>query len=107
MKIEFQYFDDCPTRSVARSLLTAALRASGVNAQIDDIEVGDPETAERVRFGGSPTIRIDGTDIEPGFVDDGDYTLRCRVYSTSEGLKGVPEAGWITSAIDGARQASV
>ena len=50
---------------------------------------------------GSPTIRIDGVDVPPGFSDPGDYTPRCRVYWTNAGLRGVPERSWIEAALDG------
>ena len=45
-----------------------------------------------------PSIRVDGLDIDPGFVDPGDYTPRCRLYRTSEGLRGLPEPAWIEAA---------
>lgn len=45
-------------------------------------------TAASVRFPGSPTIRINGRDVDPGYVDSGDYTPRCRLYRTSDGLPG-------------------
>lgn len=54
-----------------------------------------------VRFPGSPTIRIDGRDVDPTYVDPGDYTPRCRLYRTSEGLRGLPECRWIEDALRG------
>ena len=59
----------------------------------------DPTVAASHRFPGSPTIRVDGVDIDPGFVDPGDYTPRCRLYQTSEGLRGLPEPAWIEAAL--------
>ena len=55
--------------------------------------------AATMRFPGSPTIRVDGVDIEPGFIDPGDYTPRCRLYRTSAGLRGVPDPAWIEDAL--------
>lgn len=101
MEIQFQYFDDCPNHDDARAMLDEVLSSRRVEVDVDVVNAGDdPALAERIRFGGSPTIRIDGDDIEPGFVDGGDYTLRCRVYPTSEGLRGMPERGWIEAAVD-------
>ncbi len=106
MKIQFQYFDDCPNHDATLSLLNDVLRSRGVETPVESVDAGDDaELAERIRFGGSPTIRIDDQDIEPGFIDGGDYTLRCRVYATSEGLRGTPERGWIEAAVDRARGA--
>ena len=102
MQIEFLWFDGCPHHERARALLREVLTERGIEAEIEEIDAGDPDTAERVRFAGSPTIRIDGADVDPGYEDHGDYTVRCRLYLTSEGLRGTPEREWIESAIDAA-----
>lgn len=105
MQIEFLWFDDCPNYTAARSLLSEVLAERGIEAAIDDINVPDLESGERVKFAGSPSIRIDGADIEPRYEDSGDYTPRCRVYQTSAGLRGVPEREWIEAAIEAAFEA--
>ena len=66
---------------------------------IEEIDASDATVAERLRFPGSPTIRIDGSDIEPGFRDPGDYTPRCRLYRTDSGLAGLPDPAWIELAL--------
>ena len=66
---------------------------------LDDIDATDPTAAERYRFPGSPTIRVDGRDVDASFQDPGDYTPRCRLYRTSEGLRGLPERGWVEAAV--------
>ena len=107
MKIELQYFDGCPNHKFAHAMLNEVLSARGVTDAVELVDVGeDVKAAESVRFGGSPTIRIDGTDIEPGFTDDGDYTLRCRVFQTKDGLRGMPERQWVETAIDRALAAA-
>ena len=100
MKIELFWFVDCPNHEAARQLLRVVLAERHIDAPIIDINASDPAVAQRVRFPGSPTIRIDGIDIAPGFADPGDYTPRCRVYWTAEGLRGVPERSWIEAALD-------
>jgi hypothetical protein len=67
---------------------------------IRDIDASDPVFAASVRFPGSPTVRVDGRDIDPTFTDPGDYTPRCRLYRTSAGLRGVPERDWIIAALE-------
>ncbi len=106
MQIEFLWFDDCPNHIAARALLDDVLADHGIDAAVSDICVIDEASGTRVKFAGSPTIRIDGIDVEPDFVDSGDYTLRCRVYPTSEGLRGVPERAWIEATVAAARAAS-
>lgn len=99
IKIEFLWFDDCPNHAEARRLLHEVMLACGVGERVDDIDATDASVAERVRFPGSPTIRINGDDIEPGFTDPCDYTPRCRLYLTAAGLTGVPERRWIEEAV--------
>ena len=66
-----------------------------------DVDATDPDVAQEVRFPGSPTIRVDGRDVDPTFVDPGEYTLRCRVFWTTDGLRGVPAREWIEAALRG------
>ena len=99
MDVQFLWFDGCPSHEAARDLLTSVLAAKGLQS-FEDIDAGDADVAERHRFPGSPTIRINGIDIEPGYVDPEDYTPRCRVYMTAQGLRGVPERRWIEDALE-------
>ena len=69
---------------------------------IHDLDATDPVTAERLRVPGSPTIRVDGRDVDPSYIDPGDYTPRCRLYRTESGLRGLPERRWIEDALRGA-----
>ena len=102
MKIELLMFDDCPNHHAASDLLREVLDELDVDDPIENIEVADPETGERLRFPGSPTIRINGMDVDPEYEDTGDYALRCRVYLTGDGFKGVPERRWIETAVESA-----
>lgn len=93
------WFGDCPNHESARSMLLDSVARLAPDVTVEDIDASDAEVAVRLRFPGSPTIRIDGVDIEPGFRDPGDYTPRCRLYRTDAGLRGVPDAGWIDEAL--------
>lgn len=104
-RIEILWFQDCPNHPAARALVDEVVAEFGVRADIRSIEVADDATAERLRFPGSPTIRVDGLDIEPGFVDCDDCTPRCRVYQTSAGLRGLPERSWLVAALSDDRKA--
>jgi hypothetical protein len=88
VSIEFLWFDGCPNHAEALRLLEDVLAENGIEEAIIDVNVTDPDLANQYRFPGSPTIRIDRRDIEPGFVDPGDYTPRCRLYPTERGLVG-------------------
>lgn len=100
MRIEFLWFQDCPNHEQARMLLRKVLNEKKVETPIEDIDATDPVAAEKLRFPGSPTIRINGHDVEPGYKDPGDYTPRCRLYLTNSGFTGIPERRWIEDALD-------
>jgi len=97
--IELLWFEDCPNHAAARQLLTELVPIHAPGAVVRIIDATDPAVAASHRFPGSPTIRVDGVDIDPGFVDPGDYTPRCRLYRTSVGLRGSPEPAWIEAAL--------
>jgi hypothetical protein len=100
MNITFLWFDECANHQQARQLLQEVMSERGVKGEVEEVNATSHEVAEKYRFPGSPTIRIDGADIEPGFVDPGDYTPRCRLYATPSGIGGLPERRWIEDAID-------
>ena len=97
--VELLWFRDCPNHEDARRLLFAVIAEVAPGASVADIDASDPEVAARLRFPGSPTIRVDGRDVDPRFTDPGDYSPRCRVYWTSSGLRGRPEREWIEAAL--------
>lgn len=98
MKIEILYFKGCPNHESAERAVRDVLEELNVDADITYVDVPDAATAERVRFPGSPTIRVDGEDVSPGQAN-GLYSLRCRVYRTSSGMAGVPDKETIRAAI--------
>lgn len=99
--VEFLWFADCPNHAAARALLDDVIAEIAPGTPIRDIDATDPDVAREVRFPGSPTIRVDGRDVDPGFVDPGEYTPRCRVFWTPGGLRGVPAREWIEAALRG------
>lgn len=98
-EVELLWFSDCPNHAAARGMLQEVIAEIAPDTPIRDLDATDPVTAEHLRFPGSPTIRVDGRDIDPGYVDPGDYTPRCRLYRTESGLRGLPERRWIEDAL--------
>ena len=97
--VQLLWFGDCPNHQATRSLLVDAIARLSPGTSIEDVDATDLTVAQNLHFPGSPTIRVDGIDVEPGFVDPGDYTPRCRLYRTAAGLRGVPEREWIEAAL--------
>lgn len=99
MRIDLLWFDDCPNHDGAERMIQGVLDELDVDVPIVRIEVPDEETGNQACFPGSPTIRVDGEDVEPGWEPCEDCTPRCRVYQTSEGLRGLPERKWLVAAV--------
>jgi hypothetical protein len=100
-RVELLWFSDCPNHPVARQMLADAIQRLAPGTKIEEVDASDPEVAAAHRFPGSPTIRVDGRDVDPNFVDPGDYTPRCRLFRTADGLRGVPPREWIEDALGG------
>jgi hypothetical protein len=98
-EVELLWFQGCANHPAARSLLAEVITELAPGTPVHDVDLTDPALAEQLRFPGSPTIRVDGRDVDPAYVDPGDYTPRCRLYRTSAGLRGLPERAWIEAAL--------
>ncbi len=98
MRFEVLYFDGCPTYETATKTLRAVLAEEGVEAEVELVAVNTDEEARRLRFPGSPTIRVDGHDLFPA-PEREDWRLGCRVYATPEGLRGSPTAEMLRAAL--------
>ena len=95
------FFDGCPNHEALPPHLRALLNAAGAeDTEIALVHVEDTDTAEAERFLGSPTVRIDGQDVEPGANQRTDFGLKCRLYSTPEGLRGTPADEWLLRALE-------
>src|SRR5687767_3301890 len=80
MKIEILYFDSCPSYKDAIANVKAVLKEKNLQADFRLIKVEDQEKAEKVGFQGSPSIRINGKDVEGK--DEG-FSFSCRLYSVN------------------------
>lgn len=97
MKIQFYYFDGCPSHKPAYKNLEEVLLEKGISSEIESIRVNSTEDAERLKFKGSPSIRIDGKDIEGK--EEG-YSYSCRVFEIEGGLTGVPTKEFLSEKIN-------
>ena len=97
--VEILYFDGCPNHEGARELVEGIAAELGIEPEIRLVEITDAEAAERERFLGSPTIRVDGRDVEPGADARDDVVFACRVYRTEAGFDGRPSPDWVRDAL--------
>jgi hypothetical protein len=98
MKMEILYFDGCPTYRAAEKTLREVLEEQGIVAEVELVAVNTDWEAQELRFAGSPTIRVDGEDLFP-VPERAEYALGCRMYATSEGLRGSPTATMLSEAL--------
>ena len=98
MEIEILYFDACPFYKATEKTLREVIVGEGMDAGIELVAVNTEEKAQRVRFPGSPTIRVDGEDLFP-VPRRSKYALGCRMYATPEELKGSPTAMMLRAAL--------
>lgn len=96
-------FPGCPNRDAAIALAERVCRELDGDAEIEVLDVADQQAAERTRCPGSPTIRIDGLDVEPGAARRAGYTHACRLYPGGQSLRGLPDERWVRQALRAAQ----
>ena len=105
MKIELLYTADCPDYVSAAALIRIVLSETQIPAQLELVPVETAREAQRLQFIGSPTVRVDGLDLDPYVTFAAtDFGLRCRKYQDGNQVRGWPskrhlrdvlEVGWL------------
>jgi hypothetical protein len=97
--IELFYWQGCPSYPEAKSLVEQILAALGRDDEIVMTEVTSDEEAERLRFPGSPTIRVDGRDVDPEGAN-ARPALTCRIYYLADGrVSPIPSRDQLEAAL--------
>jgi hypothetical protein len=100
MKVEVLYFEGCPNHLSALERIWEVLQEESCDAEVEEVLVPDVHAAQSAKFLGSPTIRVNGMDIEPNARERDDFGLMCRRYS-----EGIPSHELIRGAVRSALQA--
>jgi hypothetical protein len=90
--------EDCPNRGMALIVVERVVDETGIPAAIEVVEVESDEDAETYRALGSPTVLVDGRDVDPDPTLL-DYSADDRIYRTLRGPSGWPEPEWIRDAL--------
>jgi len=99
MRIEFRYWEGCPSYPEAMELLEQVLRERGIDAELEVREVTTQQEAEALGFPGSPTILVDGRDVDPVGAD-ARPALNCRIYQLPNGAPSpVPSREQLEAAL--------
>lgn len=99
-QVELLYFAGCPSHVQYLPHLRQLLARHSRPTVLVEREIADEATAVRERFLGSPTVRVDGVDIDPGATHRTSYGLQCRLYRNPDGLTGVPPDRWVRAALE-------
>lgn len=103
LQIDFLYWEDCPSHEQALAMLQDVLRDEDVPADIRLQRVDSDEEARLWRFPGSPTIRVNGLDIDANPALP--VGLACRAYRRDDGrISPLPPRSAVVRAIDQARR---
>ena len=98
-QVEVLYFDGCPTWQRAVELVRQVLTETGNNVDLHLVRVESEDDARRLRFLGSPTIRVDGRDIDPAVEEAGEFGLQCRLYRDGDRFSGLPLMAWLRTSL--------
>jgi hypothetical protein len=98
LRVSFLYYEECPSHDLALQRLREVMAEEGIPGEVEVIKVETEEQAHELRFVGSPTIRVDGQDIDPP--SDSHYALTCRAYRLADGrISPLPSKDMIQRAL--------
>ena len=70
-------FEDCPSHELALERLNQVLAEEGIDAEVEVVKMETDAQVEQLHFVGSPTILVEGRDIDPPPADL-QFALTCR-----------------------------
>lgn len=82
MKVELLYVDGCPNVAATRAVVEDALARRGLKIKVQTVLVPDAHAARQRNFAGSPTVLINGRDLEPA----SPRSVACRIYANGTGV---------------------
>lgn len=94
MRVEVLYIDGCPNHRPLVERVKKVLRQERISVPLMEIEVQDEREAKRMGFLGSPTIRVNGLDVDPKSSGGSSTGLACRYYTC-----GLPSEDMICAAL--------
>lgn len=101
VELQVLYFDGCPNHERLLPVLRELAAQNGVELHLR--HVMGAEQAAQARFLGSPSVRVNGVDVEPGAERRTDFGLKCRLYRANGVQLGLPAREWIERALRAAR----
>ena len=84
MLIQVLCVPECRNCQPAIERVWQVLCSEGVDARVEKILVAEEAAARSLYFPGSPTVRVDGVDVESS--GQAAFGLACRLYAEGRGL---------------------
>jgi|SRR5262245_24108910 len=96
MQIDILYFEGCPNHAPTVERVKQIAAEMALSVSIREVPITTPEEAEQRCFLGSPTVLVNGVDIDPHASQQARYGLSCRMYP---GVAGLPPDAMIRAAL--------
>ncbi len=105
LRMELLWWEGCPSTVGALAQLREILDELGLGeAEIRMREIRTEAQAAEAGFRGSPTILVDGVDVDPGAEPEEPNPLTCRVYHRRDGrISPIPDPDDVRDALRAAR----
>jgi hypothetical protein len=97
--IEILYVQNCPHYQQTLALVDRVRGELVIDTELRTTLIVDQAAAEQARFAGSPTVRVDGRDVEPGSEPATEYVLGCRLYRLEHPCASQPEERRVREAL--------
>ena len=88
----------CPSHEQLLATVEQLADQNGADLQLRRVETS--EAAESQRFLGSPTVRVNGRDVDPTAAERTDFGLKCRLYRFDGRASPLPPEDWIRAALE-------
>jgi hypothetical protein len=96
--VEILVVPGCPGTQLAVARVREAGEELGLETNLRFVTIEGQDQAEANGFLGSPTIRVEGEDVEIG-VEDRSPSLACRLYEHDGQSEKAPPVAWIRRAL--------
>ncbi len=96
--VELLVVSGCPGTEVTVARIREATAALGIEINLRFVTVDDEEQAAALDFRGSPTVRVEGRDVDPD-ASERPVGVSCRPYPTGTTTEQAPPLAWIQAAL--------
>lgn len=95
MRIEIFYIEGCPNHQPTLDRVHQIVEEMALTVDVLNVQVADSDSARVNRFLGSPTVHVDGVDVDPSVRTSSQFGFMCRTYLHAGQRQGVPPADLI------------